>query len=301
MVSKSSSRPLVGIFWMLVTGVCFITVTALVKFLGPRIPPAEAAFLRYLLGLVFLIPAVGALRTAHLTRRQWTLCATRGVFHALGVILWFYAMVRIPLADVTAMNYLAPIYVTIGAALFLGEKLAFRRIAAVLFALLGALIILRPGFREISSGHIAMIFTALVFGGSYLTAKILADEMKPSVVVAMLSIFVTIALAPFALVEWVTPTWYELWILFLVACFAVAGHYTMTLAFAAAPVTVTQPVTFTQLIWAVLLGYFAFNEAVDVWVIVGGLLILSSVTFITWREAMLNRKPTTPVVNQTKT
>ena len=301
MVSKSSSRPLVGIFWMLVTGVCFITVTALVKFLGPRIPPAEAAFLRYLLGLVFLIPAVGALRTAHLTRRQWTLCATRRVFHALGVILWFYAMVRIPLADVTAMNYLAPIYVTIGAALFLGEKLAFRRIAAVLFALLGALIILRPGFREISSGHIAMIFTALVFGGSYLTAKILADEMKPSVVVAMLSIFVTIALAPFALVEWVTPTWYELWILFLVACFAVAGHYTMTLAFAAAPVTVTQPVTFTQLIWAVLLGYFAFNEAVDVWVIVGGILILSSVTFITWREAMLNRKPTTPVVNQTKT
>ena len=301
MVSQSLSRPVVGVFWMLVTGLCFITVTALVKFLGPRIPPAEAAFLRYLLGLVFLLPALGALREARLTRRQWTLCATRGAFHALGVILWFSAMVRIPLADVTAMNYLAPIYVTIGAALFLGEKLAFRRIAAVLVALLGAIIILRPGFREISSGHIAMIFTALVFGGSYLTAKILADEMKPSVVVAMLSIFVTIALVPFALVEWVTPTWYELGILFLVACFAVAGHYTMTLAFAAAPVTVTQPVTFTQLIWAVLLGYFAFGESVDVWVIVGGILILSSVTFITWREAVLKRTPTTPVVNQTKT
>lgn len=301
MVSETFPRPLVGIFWMLVTGLCFITVTALVKYLGPRIPPAEAAFLRYLLGLVFLVPAIGALRQAHLTRRQWALCASRGAFHALGVILWFYAMVRIPLAEVTAMNYLAPIYVTIGAALFLGEKLAFRRIAAVLLALLGAMVILRPGFREVSSGHIAMIFTALVFGGSYLTAKILADEIKPSVVVAMLSIFVTIALAPFAMIDWVTPTAPELGILFLVACFAVAGHYTMTLAFAAAPVTVTQPVTFTQLIWAVLLGYFAFGESVDIWVIIGGVLILSSVTFITWREAVLNRKPTTPVVNQTKT
>ena len=200
MVSENLSRPVTGIFWMLVTGLCFITVTALVKFLGPRIPPAEAAFLRYLLGLVFLIPAVGALRSTRLTARQWTLCATRGGFHAFGVILWFYAMTRIPLADVTAMNYLAPIYVTVGAAIFLGERLAFRRIAAVVLALVGAVIILRPGFREVSSGHIAMIFTALVFGGSYLTAKILADEIKPSVVVAMLSIFVTIALAPFALI-----------------------------------------------------------------------------------------------------
>lgn len=300
MATEAPSRPVTAIFWMIVTGLCFITVTALVKYMGSRLPPAEMAFLRYLLGLVFLIPAVGALRAARLTKRQWGLFATRGVFHALGVILWFYAMVRIPLADVTAMNYLAPIYVTIGAALFLGERLAFRRIAAVVLALVGALIILRPGFREISSGHFAMIFTAIVFGGSYLTAKVMADEVKPSVVVAMLSIFVTIALAPFALVDWVTPTWRELGLLFLVACFAVGGHYTMTLAFAAAPVTVTQPVTFMQLIWAVLLGYFAFGEQVDVWVIVGGVVILSSVTFITWREAVLKRKHRTPVMNETK-
>ena len=123
---------------MLVTGLCFIAVTALVKFMGPRVPPAETAFLRYALGLVFLIPAFGSLRAAHLTRRQWRLFATRGLFHGFGVILWFYAMVRIPIAEVTAMNYLAPVYVTIGAALFLGERLAFRRIAAVAMALLGA-------------------------------------------------------------------------------------------------------------------------------------------------------------------
>lgn len=301
MVSENASRPVVGILWMLVTGLCFITVTALVKYIGPRIPPAEMAFLRYFLGLVFLVPAIGALREAHMTPRQWKLCAARGLFHAFGVILWFYSMTRIPIADVTAMNYLAPIYVTVGAALFLGERLAFRRIAAVVVALIGALIILRPGFREISSGHIAMLFTAIVFGGSYLTAKVLADEMKPSVVVAMLSIFVTIVLAPFALADWVTPTWRDMGLLFLVACFAVAGHYTMTLAFAAAPVTVTQPVTFTQLIWAVLLGYFAFGESVDIWVVIGGLVILASVTFITWREAMLKRRPTTPTVNATKT
>jgi drug/metabolite transporter (DMT)-like permease len=88
---------------------------------------------------------------------------------------------------------------------------------------------------------------------------------------------------------WVTPTLEQLAWLFLVACFATAGHYTMTLAFAAAPLTVTQPVTFLQLIWAVLLGWFAFGEDVDRWVVVGGLVIMASVSFITWREAVARR------------
>ena len=292
MATALPQRPVTGIFWMLVTGLCFIMVTALVKYMGPRLPAAEAAFLRYAMGLVFLLPAINALRSAHLTRRHWSLFGLRGIFHSMGVMLWFFAMTRIPIAEVTAMNYLAPIYVTIGAAVFLGERLAARRIVAVCLGLLGAAIILRPGFREVSMGHLAMLFAALVFAGSYLLAKILADEVKPAVVVAMLSIFVTIGLAPFALSVWIMPTWHEITILAGVAFFATAGHYTMTLAFAAAPVTVTQPVTFLQLIWATALGAIMFDEAIDIWVVIGGFVILGSVTFITWREAMLKRQIT---------
>ncbi|MBM1556379.1 DMT family transporter [Sulfitobacter mediterraneus] len=299
MVTEVPQRPLTGILWMLVTGLLFIAVTALVKYMGPRLPAAESAFLRYAIGLVFLLPALGALRQTNLSRRQWTLFGLRGFCHALGVILWFYAMTRIPIAEVTAMNYLAPIYVTLGAAVFLGEKLAARRIAAVCLGLMGAAIILRPGFREVSLGHLAMLFAAVVFAGSYLLAKVMADEVRPAVVVAMLSIFVTLALAPFALPVWVTPTLREVLLLTAVAVFATAGHYTMTLAFAAAPVTVTQPITFLQLLWATSLGVLAFNEPVDIWVIVGGFVILGAVTFITWREAMLKRQ-ITPNANATK-
>ncbi|WP_299769435.1 DMT family transporter [uncultured Tateyamaria sp.] len=299
-MTSSPSRPLVGIFWMLVTGFCFVAVTALVKYMGDRIPPAEAAFLRYLLGLVFLLPMLPALREARLTARQWRLFSLRGVFHTGGVILWFFAMTRIPIAEVTAMNYLAPVYVSIGAALFLGERLALRRIAAIVVALIGTAVILRPGFREVAPGHIAMLFCAVSFAGSYLLAKIMADEAKPAVVVAMLSIVVTVCLAPFALTNWVMPTATELGLLFLVACFATAGHYTMTMAFAAAPVTVTQPVTFLQLVWAVLLGAVVFAEPVDIWVILGGTLILAAVSFITWREAVLKRRPITPPSPATK-
>ncbi len=295
MTTENPQRPLVGIFWMLVTGICFILVTALVKTMGPRLPPGEAAFLRYLIGLVFLIPSFVTLRSTQLTRRQWGLFSLRGFCHAGGVILWFFAMVRIPLAEVTALGYVAPIYVTIGAALFLGERLAFRRIVAVGMGLVGAMIILRPGFREVSSGHIAMLMAAVVFAGSYLVAKVLADEVKPSIVVAMLSIFVTIGLAPFAAADWITPNATELMFLAGVAVFATAGHFTMTMAFAAAPVTVTQPVTFLQLLWATVLGVVWFAEPIDIWVVFGGLVILGSVAFITWREAVLKRRVTPDV------
>lgn len=299
-IDQKPARPVLGVFWMVVTGLLFVGVTALVKYLGPTIPAAEAAFLRYAIGFVFLIPLLRPMLATRLTRRQWQLFTLRGLAHAVGVALWFYAMARIPIADVTAMNYLAPIYVTLGAALFLSERLAARRVIAVIMGLVGALIILRPGFREIGPGHLAMLGAALVFGASYILAKMLTDETNAAIVVGMLSLWVTIGLAPMAFAVWVTPSGEALLILTLVALLATAGHYTMTLAFAAAPVTVTQPVSFLQLVWAVALGALFFDEGLDIWVIVGGLVILGSVTFITWREAMLKRNLRTPPAPATK-
>ena len=293
------SNPLSGIFWMVVTGLMFVAVTAIVKYVGSDLPAAQGAFLRYILGLVFLIPMIRPILAARLTRTQLIWFGWRGVAHTLAVICWFFAMSRIPLAEVTAMNYLSPIYVTIGAAVLLGERLPPRRLAAVIIALIGALIILRPGIREVGIGHFAMIFTAFGFAAGYLIAKQMSDQVSAVVVVGMLSITVTIGLAPFAYAVWVPPTAPQIGWMFLVACFATAGHYTMTLAFKSAPLTVTQPVTFLQLVWAVLLGALMFDEAVDGWVVFGGLIIMASVSFITWRESIARRK-ITPAVHAPK-
>lgn len=299
MAHSAQSRPVTGVFWMVFTGVMFVAVTAVVKHVGDGVPAAQAAFLRYALGLVFLIPMIRPILRARLTGRQIRLFGIRGFVHTFAVILWFFAMAQISIAEVTAMNYLSPVYVSVGAALFLGEKLPPRRLAAVLMALIGAIIILRPGMREIEPGHIAMLATAVFFAVGYLIAKQLSGEVSAPVVVGMLSITVTIGLAPFAWAVWVTPTLAQLGWLFLVACFATAGHYAMTLAFAAAPLTVTQPVTFLQLVWAVALGAIVFGETIDGWVIFGGAVIMASVSFITWREA-LARRAVTPAVVATK-
>ena len=294
------ARPVAGIVWMLITGAQFVAVTAVVKHVGSAIPAPQAAFLRYLIGLVFFLPFLGAMWRAGLDRSAMRLFGIRGVAHAIGVMLWFFAMTQIPIAEVTALNYISPVYVTIGAALFLGERLALRRILAVCAALLGALIILRPGMRELSPGHIAMLVNAVLFAGSYLIAKHMADRQAAVVVVGWLSVIVTAVLAPFAIAVWVPPAPAELAWLALVAALATGGHYTMTLAFRAAPIAVTQPVTFLQLVWATALGTLVFAEPVDAWVVLGGAIIIGSVSFIAWREAVLKRRAVTPPAVATK-
>jgi drug/metabolite transporter (DMT)-like permease len=183
----------------------------------------------------------------------------------------------------------------------LGEKLATRRILAILAAFTGAMVILRPGIQAINEGQTAMLVTAPLFAVSYLLAKRLSMHANPAVVVGMLSVFVTIGLAPFAYAVWTPPSFIDVMWLALVAVFATIGHFTMTKALSAAPLAVTQPITFLQLVWASLVGYVVFNEQVDFWVLMGGGIIIASVSFISYREWVLSRVVKTPPAVATKT
>ena len=285
------ANPLRGVLWMLAAGISFVGVNAIVRYLGTDLPAAQSAFLRFGFGMVILIPAlISVLRTGFAPGLLW-LYAGRGVLHTVAVVLWFYAMARIPLAEVTAIGYLNPVLVTLGAALFFGERLTRDRLAAFGVALVGALIILRPGLREVTDGHLAQVAAAVFFAGSYLFGKELSGRASAAAVVAMLSGVVTLGLLPFAIWVWVPVTWTQLGWLAVVAAFATSGHYCMTQAFQAAPMAVTQPVTFLQLLWATLLGTLLFGESLDVYVLIGGAVIIAAISFVTLREARGRRVP----------
>ncbi|MCF8485586.1 MAG: DMT family transporter [Rhodobacteraceae bacterium] len=292
-----AQSPLQGILWMLASGLCFVGVTGVVRYLGTDLPAAQSAFLRFGWGALFLLPALITVARGGVARGVMRLHLMRGVLHIAAVVCWFYAMARIPLAEVTAIGYLNPVLLTLGMAVFMGEKLAFRRLAAIAVALLGALIVLRPGLREVTQGHLSQVAAACFFAGSYLFAKKLSAMVSAGQAVAVLSLIVTIGLAPFAWLVWVPVTVAQIGWLAVVAACATAGHYCMSRAFALAPVAVTQPVVFLQLVWATLLGRIVFGEAVDPFVLLGGGVIVASVSYITWREATLRKAPSvTPEV-----
>lgn len=284
------ARPLEGILWMLCAGLAFTGVNAIVKHVGQTVPPAEAVFLRYLTGLVFVLPMLPAVLRAGFAPRLMAHFGLRGLFHAAGAGFWFAAMARIPMGEVTAMGYLTPVYITLLAALMLGERIAFRRLAAIGAAILGALIVVRPGFRELQPGHFDMLASAPCFALSYVLAKQLTERTSPAAVVAWMSLWVTLFLAPVAWSVWVPVDLSQVGWLFLTAGLATAGHYLMMLSFRAAPITVSQPVTFLQLVWTVTIGALVFSEPVDAFVLLGGAVILGAVIFIAWREAALRRR-----------
>ncbi len=287
--ARRAAGNLRGIGWMLVTGLLFVGVTGVVRHLGTDMAAVQAAFLRYVFGLLLILPVLVRQRGVQVIPRRLGLYAARGVVHGLAVMLWFVAMARIPIAQVTALGYTAPIFTTIGAALFLGETLRARRIGAVLVAFGGAMIIVRPGIEEVSLGAIAQLTAAPLFAASFILAKKLTETESSSAIVAYLSVFVTLVLLPPALMVWRTPAWEELAWLFMTAVFATLGHYTLTRAFQAAELAVTQPVSFLQLIWASLLGFYAFGEEPDLWTWVGGGVVVASATYIAYRQARARR------------
>jgi drug/metabolite transporter (DMT)-like permease len=283
------NRTIQGVCWMILTSFLFVAMTGIVRHLGSDMPAMEAAFIRYFLGCLLIAPLFFKNRPKSFEPGILKLYGIRGFVHGIGVILWFYAMARIPIAEVTAIGYVAPIFVTLGAAIFLGEKLRIRRIMGVGCGFVGALIILRPGFQEINLGQLAQLCATPLFASSFLIAKRLTDTQNPSFIVGMLSIGCTITLLPGAIYQWRTPTVEEISWLSLTAVFATIGHVTLTKAFQAAPITVTQPLGFLQLVWAALLGILVFNEALDPFVFAGGGLIIAATSYISHREMQASR------------
>ncbi|MFV0293338.1 MAG: DMT family transporter [Paracoccus sp. (in: a-proteobacteria)] len=286
-MDEAQRNDLAGVAWMLLTGLCFVGVNALVKYFGAGLPAPQAAFIRFLFGLIFLIPILLRIMYDGIPRALYGAFFLRGGLHVLVVSLWFFAMTRIPIAEVTAIGFLNPTVATLGAALLLKERFSWRRGLAILIAFAGALVVLRPGMRGLGTGHLAQVIAAIAFGISYLLARWLAQRVPAEVVVAMMAVTVTIGLTPVALVVWVPPNWTQVGGMGLVAIFATLGHYTMTRAFAVAPMAVTQPVTFLQLIWASFLGTAVFHEPLDPMVLVGGAMMIGAISCITWREARL--------------
>jgi drug/metabolite transporter (DMT)-like permease len=283
------NQSIIGILWMVLTTILFVAVTATVRFLEGEVPAPQAAFLRYLIGTLLLTPALVTLIKVKPEKALMNKFILRGLVHSIGVTMWFYAMSVMPVAEVTAIGFLTYIFVSVGASIFLKEKLHKHRLSAILISFIGALIILRPGFKEIGNGQIGMLIATIVFTASYLIAKIVSKERSSSEIVAMLSIFTTIFLFPSAIYVWEPLSIKAFLVLTLTAVIATVGHITMTKAIKLAPMVTTQPILFLQLVWASMVGFFLFGENVDPFVIIGGTIIMICVCYVAYREHKLGK------------
>jgi drug/metabolite transporter (DMT)-like permease len=272
--------------WAIAAGFSFSVLNTLLRQITLEMHPFEAQFLRYLFGVVVMLPLI--------LRRGWRDYLPnsisgqfwRGIVHSIGLSLWFFALPHLTLADTTAIGYTGPIFTMIGAAYLLGEKMRPERWAAALIGFVGVLIVVGP--RLSGSGNwysVIMLASAPMFSLSFLLTKMLTRHDRPEVIVAWQGITVSILTMPFALMVWVWPTPTQ-WLMFAITgVIGSAGHYCLTRSFVSTDISVTQSAKFLDLIWATLWGLLVFGDYPSSTTLIGGLVIIAATIWIGRREA----------------
>ncbi|MEK6245420.1 MAG: DMT family transporter [Pseudomonadota bacterium] len=281
-----------GMLWMVATGVLFTVLNATMKKLAHELDPWLVGFLRYVLGaMVMLAPAL-RFGVRELWPKAPKLQVVRGLFHAGGMLLWFAALPMVSIAELTAIGFSGPLFICLGAVLFLNERMTGARWAAVLVGFAGVLLVVNPfdagGFSGISTGMLLMLASAPVFAGSFLVAKVLTRYERSDVMVLWQHLLVSLLLLPFALVWWMMPSPGQ-WALLVVCGFLGAGgHYCMTRSFRVADISAVQSVKFLELVWAVILGLLMFGTIPAGWTLAGGGVILASTLWLARRESRVS-------------
>ena len=283
-------KNLQAIFWMVVTTLLFAIVTGIVRYIGTDIPAPVAAFIRYIISTLFFMPLIIKMFILERNRSNRRVYWSRGLAHGFGVILWFFAMARIPVSEVTAIGYITPIFVSIAAFIFLKESFSISIIGALAICMIGMIIIIRPTTSGIATGQLSMIIATLFFAASYILAKKLSSTESTLEILVALNFIVTLTLAPFAIAFWVTPSLQEVLFLGVVALFATAGHFTMTMALKLAPITITQPISYVQIVWASGIGFIFFGETVTLLFSIGASLIILSSLYVTYTSSSNQNK-----------
>jgi drug/metabolite transporter (DMT)-like permease len=282
-----SSTTLQGMAWMAAGGLALCTMNAIMRVMTQQLDPLNAQFLRYLCGLAVMMPALvrdrpSAYRTKKLPGQIW-----RGAFHTAALTLFFLALPHIPLADMTAIMFTTPIFVLVGAALLLGEKVSAERWAAALVGFAGVLIVIWPHLSGAGAGvwSLVMLGASPLFAASFLINKSLTRHDSPRVIVMWQNVTVTLFMLPMAIPVWQNPSALQ-WATFLLCgLLGTVAHLFMTRAFSLADISAMQPMRFLDLVWSSLLGLAIFGAAPSVTALLGGAVIVASTIWIARREA----------------
>jgi drug/metabolite transporter (DMT)-like permease len=277
-----------GLVWASASGAAFALLNALMRTLTLQLDPFQSQFLRYLFGFVVLLPLVWHLGPAAYRPRQMGGHFTRGLVHTAGLCLWFLALPRIPLADMTAIGFTTPLFIMVGAWLFFREPMRWERWLATGLGFVGVLIVVGPKLG-LSGGagwwHLVMLASAPVFAVSFLMTKALTRHETAGTILLWQAISVTLFSLPLAFANWQHPSAWQ-WAGF-VLCGALGslGHYCLTRSFAAADISATQSAKFLDLVWAALLGWIVFADVPTESTLIGGLLICAATLWVARREA----------------
>lgn len=281
---------------VLVATFCFASMNALIRGLAQAVPPVEIAFFRSAFGLALQLPIVIWLGVSAIKTTRLKLHAARGVLHAISMMIFFVGLSMTPLAEAASLEFTAPIMSTVIAILFLGEIVRTRRLVALVVGIVGVLIVVRPGFVEVSTGQLLILLSVVTWSVCQLMIRELAKSESAFVQGFYMVAFFTPITLLVAIPQWVWPDLQTLATLFGLAVIATAGTWFYGEAFRRADMTAILPLESTKLIWSVSYGWIFFAEQPEALTLIGGMVIFAAAAYITIREAQMSRRTVPPAM-----
>jgi drug/metabolite transporter (DMT)-like permease len=273
----------------------FMLMGALIRYIGDRVPIGETVFARSFLALIPLLIMLSwrrELASAFIMKRP-VLHFTRALTGISAMVLLFLGLTRLPLADSTAITFITPLFNVALAAIFLGEAVRFWRWSAVVVGFIGVMLMLSPHLGATEWTSTAAVGAILTLFGAFFTAGAMTQvrSLTGTETTASLVFSFQLIAAAFGLLTlpwgWVWPSFGDALALLGVGVFGGIAQILLTDSYRHAPAAVVAPFSYTAMIWAVVLGYFMFDELPGPIVLFGAAIVIAAGLFVIFRERAL--------------
>ena len=255
------------------------------KYLSSTLPVLQITWSRYFFTIVITLPIMLIFFRKNLTwTEQPKLQLIRGLLLFCANILFFYSISIISLAKALTLAFIAPLIVTALSPFLLGEKVGFRRWAAVVTGFIGSLIVIRPGFVELNLASIAALGTGVLYGFYLIITRKLHDSDNPLLTLLLTGIVGAVLGSIIMPTVWVSPTITEWYMMFAIGFFASLGHLFIILSLRYADASKLAPFGYFEIVTNIIIGYYIFNHFPDNWTFFGLFIIISSGIYIFRRE-----------------
>ena len=278
-----------GIACMLVSGVFLTTTDSITKWLVPHYPVGEILFVQGSL-IALLVAGWMGLRGEHPLRMvRWRWHLARGLFYALGSFAFVYSLRYLPLAEVIAITFAGPLFMTLFGKILLHEHVGIHRLGAVVVGFVGILIVIRPGTSAMQWAALLPLIVALADTFRDLITRTLTRDESSLRIIFTTVVILALAGAVTSLGGWhairaVDVVWF--------GCSAISfvgAHYFMVEAFRHAQVVVIAPFRYFLIVWATISGFLFWGEVPDNPVFAGVAVVIAAGIYIGWREARTGR------------
>lgn len=289
-----------GALWLVSGGFIFTSTSVMIRLLSAQIESVQTAFFRAAIGLLLLLPYILTGRV-----KPWTSPRIAGHFWrtfmgTTSMVLGFYAVAMLPLADATAIAFSQPLFSVVVAALIAKEKVRWRRWSATIVGFVGVLVMVRPGEGSLQLGALVALSNAACVAISIYLVKRLSDSEAPLMILTQFALFSTLFLAPPALWVWRWPDLWG-WVLAVgIAVSATVGQYFWVQAFKAGEMSAVAPFEYLRLPFAVFMGWLIWSEMPVIWTYVGAAIVIASALYIAHREHQLARERRRAAVDAVK-